>query len=550
MATAPRTVAAGIIAHAAREPRRIALTTPDGDVEYGRLAADIEELARYLRAEGVGPETVCAVAVDPGAHAVTAMAAVNHAGAAFLTVDIGQPPERLAAFTRTAGATVLLTTSDVAPRLDLDLPALLLDRLPPRSADSGRYGTGDRPGTGPAEAEGPVHPRALAYVSHTSGSTGEPSTVLIEHRSLNEYLHDTARAFELGPDTVALAMAPLGYDASIRDTLVPLLAGGRLVLAERSQLLRPEAFVRTLRTHRITALLSVTPSFLSHLAGQPAPADPLAGVALVASSGESLRPFLAAGGRRLVHGRLINQYGPTECTMTTTRFAVPSGTSDTAASGPAASDTAAGAGPAAESGSAAESGPDIVGTARAGTLIRLLDDRLLPVAPGEVGEVCIGGTGLARGYRDRPARTAECFVPDPCGPPGARLYRTGDFGRLDPDGRLEYLGRTDRQVKIRGYRVDPAEIEGALLAHPLISGAVVTAHHDEQGRVHLVAHLAGELDDVPDSALRGHLLRLLPPHLMPRRFLRMDVLPTTRGGKADRRALAGGAGAPTGGGRP
>ncbi|MBU7597113.1 amino acid adenylation domain-containing protein [Streptomyces sp. P38-E01] len=550
MAAAPRTVAAGIIAHAARAPRRIALTTPDGDVEYGQLAAGIEELARTLRAEGVGPETVCAVAVEPGAHAVTAMAAVNHAGAAFLTVDVGQPPERLAAFTRTAGATLLLTTSGVAPRLGLELPAVLLDRLPPRPADTGRYGTGDRPRTGPAEAEGPVHPRALAYVSHTSGSTGEPSTVLIEHRSLNEYLQDTARAFELGPDTVALAMAPLGYDASIRDTLIPLLAGGRLVLAERSQLLRPEAFVRTLRAHRVTALLSVTPSFLSHLAGQPALTDPLAGVALVASSGESLRPFLTAGGRGLVHGRLINQYGPTECTMTTTRFAVPSGTSDAAEHGPAtASGASPASGPSASSGASAETGPDLVGTARAGTLIRLLDDRLAPVAPGEVGEVCIGGTGLARGYRDRPARTAECFVPDPCGPPGARLYRTGDFGRLDRDGRLEYLGRTDRQVKIRGYRVDPAEIEGALLAHPLISGAVVTTHHDEQGRVHLVAHLAGELDDVPDSALRAHLLRLLPPHLMPRRFLRLDVLPTTRGGKADRRALAGGGGSPAGGGR-
>ncbi|MFJ9870303.1 amino acid adenylation domain-containing protein [Streptomyces sp. NPDC101165] len=491
-----RTVADDIDAHARRHPRRIALTTPSGDVPYARLAQHIEETARILRAHGVGPETVCAVAVEHGTRAVAAMAAVLRCGAAFLTLDVGQPRDRLAAFTRSAGATLLLTTSDLAPALGLRMPSVLLDQPHPVTPD-------DAP-------PGPVDPRALAYVSHTSGSTGEPSAVLVEHRSLDAYVRDTAAAFGLGPSTVALQTAPLGYDASIRDTFVPLLAGARLVIVDRARLLRPEEFVRTVREHDITAVLSATPSFLSHLLGQQGPGEPLAGVGLVASSGESLRPFLAAGGRSLVPGTLVNQYGPTECTMTTTRYAVP-----------ARPDPAA----------------DPVGTPRAGAVIRILDADQAPVADGTVGEVYIGGAGLARGYGGRPARTAACFVPDPYGPPGARLYRTGDLGRWGPEG-LHYAGRTDRQVKIRGYRVDPAEIEGALLAHPTVTGAVVTPHTDDRGRGYLLAHVTGEPAGTTDTALRAHLARLLPPHLMPRRFERLDTLPTTRGGKADRRLLA------------
>ncbi|MBV2354038.1 amino acid adenylation domain-containing protein [Streptomyces sp. J2-1] len=489
-----RTLADDLLAHGARNPDRVALSTPEGETTYAQLAAHIEEITRTLLAHGVGPETVCAVGVEHGTRAVAAMAAVLRCGAAFLTLDVRQPRERLTGFTRSAGARLLLTTSQLAPALDLGLPAVHLDRPGPTTAPV-------RPPSG-------ADPRALAYVSHTSGSTGEPSAVLIEHRGLDGYVRDTARAFGLGPDTVALQSAPLGYDASLRDTFVPLLAGARLVVVDRARLLRPEEFVRTVREHRITALLSTTPSFLAHLAGQPG-GDSLAGVGLVACSGESLRPFLAAGGRALVPGTLINQYGPTECTMTTTRYAVPAHVQD----------------------------GDPVGTARPDTVVRVLDADLRQVPDGTVGEVHIGGAGVARGYGGRPARTAASFVPDPYGPPGTRLYRTGDLGHLT-DGVLHYAGRTDRQVKIRGHRVDPAEVEGALLGHPEITGAVVTAHRDDRARVHLVAHVTGALTGTTDAELRRHLARSLPPHLMPRRFARLDTLPTNRAGKADRRLLA------------
>lgn len=499
-----RTFVDDIAAHAARHPDRVAVSTPQGELSYGRLTRRIEAAALLLAARGAGPELVCAVAVERGADAVVAMAAVVRSGAAFLTLDVDLPAERLAALVRSAQADLLLTTSALTGRLDLPIPGrpVLLD------------GSGDSAAL--PVPTGPLGPDSLAYVSHTSGSTGEPSAVLVEHRGLDSYLRFVARDYGLGPDTVALQVAPLGYDASVRDTFAPLLAGGRLVVAPRAQLLRPESLGELVREHGVTALLSVTPSFLSFLAARPDGPDLLAGVTLAVSSGESLRPFLSAGGRGLVRGDLVNQYGPTECTMTSTRFSVP-----------AEPDTS----------------HDLVGTAIDGVVVRLLDAELSPVPDGVTGEVFIGGIGVARGYRGRAARTAECFVPDPLGPPGSRLYRTGDLATAGPDG-LRYLGRADRQVKIRGYRVDPAEVEGALLAHPRVAGAVVTSATDPQGRVHLVAHVTGDLAETTDPALRTHLGRTLPPHLMPRRFVRLAELPTTRGGKADRRALSHSGGTP------
>ncbi|GAA4986594.1 amino acid adenylation domain-containing protein [Kitasatospora paranensis] len=497
-----RTFVDDIAGHAARHPGRVALSTPDGDLRYAELAARVETLAGALHARGARPETVCAVALDRGADAVAAVAAVVRTGAAFLTLDVDQPPARLAALVRSGGADLLLTTSALAARLELPVPGppVLVDRPAPDAAAA--------PPAGP-------DPDTLAYVSHTSGSTGEPSAVLVEHRGLDSYLRFTAREFGLGPETVALQVAPLGYDASIRDTFAPLLAGGRVVVLPRADVLRPGPFGAAVRSHGVNTLLSTTPSFLSFLAGQPDAAGLLAGVRLVLSSGESLRPFLTAGGRSLIAGELVNQYGPTECTMTSTRYRVP-----------AVPDT----------------GADLVGTPIDGVVVRLLDDALAPVAEGAVGEVCIGGNGVARGYRGRPGRTAELFVPDPLGPPGSRLYRTGDLAAAGPDG-LRYLGRTDRQVKIRGHRADPAEVEGVLLAHPQVAGAVVAAESDDQGRVFLVAHVAGALAGTTDAALRTHLGSALPPHLMPRRFVRHTHLPTTRSGKTDRRALSGSGGA-------
>ncbi|USQ87991.1 amino acid adenylation domain-containing protein [Streptomyces phaeoluteigriseus] len=495
-APARTTFVEDIRAHADRAPHSPALLTAEGPTSYGELAARIDRLAARLVAHGVGPERVCAVALPAGADAVVATAAVVRAGGAFLTLDTDLPGRRLAALA--AGAAHLLTCASLADRLRplVDAPAVLLDRLP----------AADRP---PAGFRAP-HPRSLAYVSHTSGSTGTPNPVLVEHGGLDTYLRGVVRDNALGPGTVALQLAPPGYDASIRDTFAPLAAGGCVVLVERSRLLRADSFADTVAEYGVDTLLSTTPSFLGFLAQSARAVRRLRSLRLVCSSGESLRPFLAAGGRALIGGRLVNQYGPSECTMTSTRYDVP-----------AAPGTSA----------------DIVGTAIDGTVVRLLDPRGREVPDGRTGEVYIGGAGVARGYGGQPALTADRFPPDPYGPPGTRLYRTGDLARRAPDGTLEYLGRADRQVKIRGHRVDPAEIEGALLVHPEVTGAVVTAETDDRGRTWLGAHVTGPLEGTTDAQLRAHLARTLPPHMMPRRFTRLERLPVTHSGKADRRAL-------------
>ncbi|MFD2762616.1 amino acid adenylation domain-containing protein [Micromonospora eburnea] len=475
-----------------------AIVTGDRTLSYPELVARVERLAGRLAGSGVGPERVCVVALERGPEAVIAIAAVLRAGGAFLAVDVDLPDQRIASLV--AGADTLLTTAALAQRFaTLGVPGspVLLDEPGP---------------TAPLPPG--VAPRSLAYVGHTSGSTGTPNAVLIEHRWLHDYLRFVARDHRLGPDTVAVQLAPLGFDASIRDIFAPLVAGGRLVMLPRATLLRPDEFFAALERFEVNTMLSVTPSFLTFLARHDDAARRLRGLRLVGTTGESLRPFLASGGRRLFAGRLVNQYGPTECTMTAARFPVP-----------AQPDT----------------GVDLIGTTIDGVAVRLLDGDLRPVPDGQSGEICIASPGLARGYGGRPALTAERFVPDPFGTPGARLYRTGDLARRHPDGNLEYLGRADRQIKIRGYRVDPAEVEGVLLAHPAVTGAAVTAATDERARTYLVAHLTGDLAEVGDAVLRAYLARTLPPHMLPRRFARLSRFPTTRTGKIDRRALTAGA---------
>ncbi|MBB5857454.1 amino acid adenylation domain-containing protein [Amycolatopsis umgeniensis] len=481
----------------AHPPEAVAIRTLDESLSYGELTDRIQRLARVLAANGLGPEQVCAVAVERGVDAVIAMAAVARAGGAFLALDADLPPARLDAMCRTGGARMLLTTTGLAKRLTLPItgPVIPIDQ----TAQTG------------AVARLPeVTPRALAYVSHTSGSTGAPNAVLIEHGGLRSYLRAIAADNGLGPGTVALQVAPIGYDASIRDAFAPLVAGGCVVLVPRAKLLRPDEFAGTVRDFGVTALLSVTPSFLGFLTGHEAATAALRSIELIVSSGESLLPFLVSGGRRLLPGELVNQYGPTECTMTSTRYPVPE-----------------------EPVTAA----DLIGAPIDGVSVWLLGPDRRPVPDGATGEVHIGGVGVARGYGGRPGLTAERFVPDPFGPPGARLYRTGDLARRHPDGNLVYLGRVDRQLKIRGYRVDPAEIEGALLSHPAVTGAVLTAAEDERGRIGLTAHVVGELADVSDAALRAHLAESLPPYMMPRRFARIASLPTTHSGKTDRTML-------------
>ncbi|HEV2736352.1 MAG TPA: non-ribosomal peptide synthetase, partial [Longimicrobiaceae bacterium] len=403
------------------------------------------------------------------------------------------PAERIAFMVADSGARVVLSRAGVevpplpgVERIDVDAPA-------GDDADAPRA----RPGG-----------EAVAYVMYTSGSTGAPKGVMVPHRAVTQLVLSNGYADLGADDRVALAANP-AFDASTMEVWGPLLTGGRVVVVGQDVLLDPEAFGALLRDRGVTALL-ITPVLFDHYA-RVIP-GPLAGLRYVLTGGDRADP--AAYGR-VLHERgrvtVFNCYGPTE----TTCFSIAHPVEPAAAAG---------------------SVP--IGRPKANTRAYVLDRAGEPVPPGVVGELHLGGPGVALGYQDRPELTAERFVADPFGgEPGGRLYRTGDLARWRADGRLEFVGRDDFQVKVRGFRVELREIESRLAAHPGVREAVVVAREDAPGEKRLVAYYVGEGAVVEAEALRAHLSEHLPEHMVPAAYVRLDRLPLTPNGKTDRAAL-------------
>ncbi|WP_222719749.1 non-ribosomal peptide synthetase [Actinokineospora xionganensis] len=476
---------------------RQALSTPDalavrsGAVEltYADLEAATNRLAHHLRALGVGPGTLVGVHLDRGIDLLVAFLAVLKTGGAYLPLDPMFPSARLEFMRSDAGAAVVITQEPLAGAFP-DVTTVLVDR--DRAAIAARPGTTLGHRSGPAE---------LAYVIYTSGSTGTPKGVMIHHRGLANFALSMADRPGVAPGAAVVALTTMSFDPSVLELYVPLLVGGQVVIADTEQARDPERMVRLIADTR-PALVQATPTTLRMLVEtgwRPA------GGLTVLSGGEKLPTeltrALSADG-----AEVWDLYGPTEITVwaTTARLDAEGNVLDWA---PAAN-----------------------------TVIHLLDGDLEPVGEGAVGEVYIGGDGLAHGYHGRAALTAAAFVPDPHGSvPGARLYRTGDLARRTPAGAVEILGRADHQVKIRGHRMEPGEIEAALLAHDRIRSAVVHPTPTATGEYQLTAYLVGEPPG-PDE-LREFVTRTLPDYMAPAAYVVLDAFPLTASGKVDRKAL-------------
>jgi amino acid adenylation domain-containing protein/non-ribosomal peptide synthase protein (TIGR01720 family) len=504
---------------ARRRPDAVALVCGDAQLTYAALDRRTDRLARRLRARGVGPEIpVGLFAPRPGTSGMTeivGLLGILKAGGAYVPLDPAEPPERLRR--RTEALPVVLSAADP------DLDEAALDREDVRD---------DEPG---ASAVGP---ESLAYVIHTSGSTGQPKGVAVPHRAVVRLVIGTDYA-ELGPEEVCLGLAPLAFDASTFEVWGSLLTGGRLILPPPTSEGSKGSAASTASSEEIGDLLGryqVTVLWLTaglfHVLVETQP-ERLAGVRQLLAGGDVLSPgrvreLLA----RRTSGRLVDGYGPTEAT-TFTCCHVLRGRELPEASVP-------------------------LGRPIANTRVQLLDRHLAPVPLGAPGEIWIGGDGLARGYFRDPASTADRFRPDPfppAGEAGDRLYRTGDLARLLPDGRLDFLGRTDAQVKVRGFRVEPAEIEAALSAHPAVRQAAVLAEEaagtpgtagtpEDAGAPspavgrRLAAYLVVDPERAPRSPeLRAFLRNRLPDYLLPAVFRRLDEIPLSVNGKVDRRAL-------------
>ncbi|HEY6321839.1 MAG TPA: amino acid adenylation domain-containing protein [Thermoanaerobaculia bacterium] len=516
-APSPACVHWRISAQAAATPDATAVAAAGGargagvHLTYGELERRSNQLARRLRAAGIGPEARAALLLERAPELIVAMLAVLKAGGAYVPIDPAYPPPRVSWLLADSAARLLLTTSDLLARAPAALPpAICLDTDWPAVAAL--------PADPPADLALPAHP---AYAIYTSGSLGRPKGVLVSHAALAAYTEVAAAAYDVTSDDHVLQFASISFDTCGEEVYPCLARGATLVLRSEAMLASIADFLAACGEQQITILDLPTAfwhEWVAELAGElAAAAEPLPpALRLVILGGERVRPELLApwcaraGGRV----RLVNSYGPTEATIVATMTPL--------------------AGP--EDGDREVS----IGRPIPGASACVLDRHLLPVPIGVAGELYLGGSGLARGYLGQPGLTAERFLPDPRGQaPGERLYRTGDLVKLRPDGQLAFVGRVDHQLKVRGYRVEPGEIEAILRGHPDLREAVVIAREEAPSRPLLTAYVVPGSGRVAPGAAELALFagERLPAYMVPAAFVALAALPFTPSGKLDRLAL-------------
>ncbi|MDQ2877459.1 MAG: non-ribosomal peptide synthetase [Pseudomonadota bacterium] len=487
-------VAPDAIARMARaHPDAAALIAPCGILSYAELDARANRIAAWLRTVGVGPNSLVGICMERSFDQLTVALGTWKAGGAYLPLDPSWPDGRLRMIVEDAQCTVIIGRDETADRLvGIATLVLALDWNAPRLTPE----AGDIP---PA----PISPDALAYVIYTSGTTGRSKGVEVTHGNLAHLIAWHNAAFAITPQDRGSHIAGLSFDAAIWEVWPYLCAGASVALATDD--------VRTsdVRLRAWLIVQGVTVAFVPTALAQELIRDDWA-------TGTRLRYMLTGADRLLGRPRaglpfvLVNNYGPTECTVVAT-------------SAPVAPD-------------ADGEGLPPIGYPIGATTIHILDADGAPVDRGRQGEIYIGGPQVARGYRRQPQLTAERFVPDPGGAPGARLYRTGDLGSWRTDGQIAFHGRADDQVKVRGHRVEPEEAAGALRAHPAIRSGAVIASPGADGGDMLVAYVV-TIADVSAEALREFLARTLPDYMIPTAFVQMGALPLTANGKLDRAAL-------------
>jgi amino acid adenylation domain-containing protein len=504
---------------AERGPERIALLDESQQVSYGELNRRANQLGRYLQGLGVGPETVVGLCLERSAEMVLALLGALKAGGAYLPLDPESPLERLGYLLEDGGVGVVLTERKLEKRLpsfwgqtvclDLDWERIS------RESES--------------EPESTVTPENLAYLIYTSGSTGRPKGVMVRHRSLVNYTFEICRRLRLTEEMVegGLQFATVStITADLGNTCIypSLVSGGCLHIMSYGVATDGMRFEEYLGTHPID-VLKIVPSHLSALlAAQPKGARMLPLKHLILG-GEALSSELSERIRERGEGcEVIHHYGPTETTIGSLMTRV-------------SEEEVGGRGRA--------SVP--IGRPIANTEVYILDRELDPAPVGVRGELCIAGSGLARGYVGRPEFTAERFIPDLLGgKEGARLYRTGDVCRYLPSGMIEFLGRVDDQVKARGYRIELREIQAVLNEHRLVKESVVVMKDDEKGGKRLLGYVVGE-EGATDAEIKRNLRERLPEYMIPEAILLLEEIPLTANGKVDRKKLPD---VKDGGGRP
>jgi amino acid adenylation domain-containing protein len=482
---------------ASRRPEAIAVVCEGRELTYGELNRRANRLAHDLRPRGVGPETMVGILMERSLELVVGVLAVLKAGGAYFPLDLNYPKQRLALMLEETRVSLILTQDQWQSSLpEFDGEVLCLDRELALLKDEDNLTTVN-------------HPESLAFVFYTSGSTGKPKGVMAMQRSAVNYLTFIVRNYGLIDTDVVLQTASLSFDASVRDIIAPLLAGAKLVLVPDKEVKDPFALLSKIKEHGVTCILSMAPTMLRSLTDAAA-GDTGETLRLILTSGESLSLAECARVRAMFGEQvsIVNQYGATECTMSSTQYRAPESQS---------------------------SGVALAGKPIANSQVYILDPYLRQCPVGVPGEVYIGGAGVARGYLQSPDLTALKYIPNPFSKePGARLYKTGDLARFLPSGDIELHGRVDRQVKVRGIRIEPGEIESVLKDHENVRDAVVIVREDTPGNQRLVAYVVLRQ---PDDNLRAFVKTRVPDYMVPAVFVVLDKLPLTPNGKVDHAGL-------------
>lgn len=501
-------------AHASAQPDAIAVVGEDESLTYAELEARSQEVAFLLHVVGLRPRRSVAVLLERSPRFVVTILAALRAGARCVPLDLSYPPDRVRAMVDIAAVDLVVTDAGSmgraetlgVPILNLDSPAqtvgaeLLEDEQEPSHQTDGAR----KPG-----------PEDVAFILFTSGSTGAPKGVLLEHRGLVNLALGASRAFDLSPADRILQFASPSFDISLEEVFACLATGASLILRSKDMPLAGPGLLEWLTQRRVT-VMDLPTAFWHEWVRDLDELDLRAPecLRLVAVGGEKASPAALSKWRRVAsHVRWINTYGPTEASVTTTTYEPPTGW-------PSTGDTEL-----------------PIGSPFTNSTVHILDAHRRMVPPGVHGELYIGGAGVARGYLDDD-QTAARFVTLPS-PSGERVYRTGDIVRRRPGAPIEFVGRVDRQVKLRGFRIDPAEVEAALLRDPRVSGAFAMLREDTTERAMLVAYVV--VQDPARPALATELRKLtvdvLPTFAVPARIVPLSALPLTPNGKVDVTAL-------------
>ncbi len=474
----------------------VALIFVDKEMTYGEVESQANQLARLLRGKGVGRGDCVGLWLPRSSEAIVALLGILKAGAAYVPLDAEYPAERVKFILADCGARALVTIGNFARQLEgfdgdtirLDECRLQMDALP-----GGRL----------EKSERDAKPDELCYIIYTSGTTGQPKGVEIEHRNACHLVRAEGRIFQALPSDRVYQGFSLAFDASVEEVWLAFFAGAILVVGTAEMVRSGTALSRKLVDAGVT-ILSCVPTLLAMME------EDVPTLRLLILGGEACPPDLVKRWWK-PERRLVNTYGPTEATVIAT-FA----------------DCEAGK-------------PVTIGLPIPNYLACILDEKLKPVAPGEAGELCLGGAGLARGYVGRPELTREKFVEldlEEDNGKRERFYRTGDFVRQGPTGEIEFLGRIDSQVKIRGFRVELSEIDAILMECSGVRAAAVTLREDTPGTQRLVAYVVpGGPKAFDEKAVRASLRERLPPYMVPGLFEVIPAIPLSTAGKVDRKRL-------------